>query len=131
MACIISSYHLCISNAKFNVCVCSCVCMYMCRSTLTYVEARVTSDVFLGPCPPYGLRQGLSLTLELTELAWVASWKVGLRDLPVSASPAPERQAEPHACGFLKHGFWRSKLAPVFAQPMMTTGEALAPSLNF
>lgn len=129
MACIISSYHLYISNAKFNVCVwCSCVCMCMCRSTPTYVEARVTSDVFLGPCPPYGLRQGLSLTLKLTELARVASWKAGLRDPPVSASSAPERQAEPHACGFFKHGFWRSELAPVFAQPVMTTGDARAPS---
>lgn len=57
------------------------------------MEVRVTSDVFLGHCPPYCLRQGLPLTLKLTELAGVAGWKVGLRDPLVSGSLVPERQA--------------------------------------
>lgn len=52
-----------------SVCVCSCVPSHTCLHVYVFLEVAMMLGVFLDCSPPYFLRQGLLLSLELSILA--------------------------------------------------------------
>lgn len=73
---------------------CSCTQMCMgCVYTCMWYVCMYVDQRFLGSSPSYFLRLGLSLNLELTELAGVFSWE--LQEPPVSTSPCWDCKCAP------------------------------------
>jgi hypothetical protein len=81
-----------------SVCVCVCVCMCVC------LGQRPRSIVFLSSFLPCVLRQGFSLSLDLTDSSRLG-WPANARDFPVSASSAL-------GCRHVQlHLYWGSELS--------------------